>query len=288
MIDNLKCKLCGSESRLVDSNLLYLKKFSANLYQCKDCELLQLDKVNWFDVAYSESIALTDTGLVQRNLMLLKRVLVFLSVSSLRLRIPILILRIFKGILKLFVSRIITPFSGKILDYGGGYGLLVRLLRDVGIDSYWNDLYTKNLLAKGFEKRNEHYKAVMSFEVFEHLENPKKELDDIFTVLKPDIFITSTLSYGNKVPDRNWWYYSFETGQHISFYNEVTFKKIAELYGYHYFSVDNTFHIFSKNRLDCELIRFFVLRSDFFFDKISLRYKSLTMADHKNLIEKIV
>ncbi|WP_244242817.1 class I SAM-dependent methyltransferase [Leptospira bouyouniensis] len=286
-IAKIKCRLCGSDATLVKSDLLYLKKFNANLYQCNYCKMLQLDFVNWLDFAYSESISITDTGLVQRNIMLAKRVLVLLSVINLKNLFPVFLYRIFKKYLKIFAAKSIKPFKSKILDFGGGYGLLVRLLRDAGFDAYWNDLYTENLLAKGFEKNSGYYEVLLSFEVLEHLENPKFELDKIFKEFSPNFFITTTLSYGNEVPNENWWYYSFETGQHITFYNQETFNVIASIYGYHYFSVDETFHIFSKQKINKELIRFYVQRSDFFYDTFARKYNSLTLTDHDRMLERI-
>ena len=40
---------------------------------------------------------------------------------------------------------------GKVVDYAGGHGFLVRLLRDKGINALWMDPYSENLVARGFE-----------------------------------------------------------------------------------------------------------------------------------------
>ena len=54
--------------------------------------------------------------------------------------------------LKLIIPFFIKePQTKKFLDYGGGYGILVRLMRDVGYDFYWFDKYSQNIFAKGFE-----------------------------------------------------------------------------------------------------------------------------------------
>lgn len=283
----MKCKLCYSDTKLKIIDLKFLSKYSANLFQCDTCMMLQLDKIDWLKEAYSESIAITDTGIVARNILLLKRVLVFLSVVKTRIWIPTIILRLFKKFLKPFLINISSAYKEKILDFGGGYGILVRLLRDFGLDAYWNDKYSQNLVARGFERNDEKYKTILSFEVLEHLENPREELDVILGNEQPDIFITSTLDFGDSIPSIDWWYYSFETGQHITFYNKQTFKKIAELYGYQYFSIDATFHVFSKYRINERLIRFFVERADYFFNGMVKKYHSFTLEDHKKLVEKI-
>ena len=41
--------------------------------------------------------------------------------------------------------------KGQFLDYGVGYGVFVRLMRDIGFDYFWQDKYTENLFAQGFE-----------------------------------------------------------------------------------------------------------------------------------------
>jgi Nif-specific regulatory protein len=42
---------------------------------------------------------------------------------------------------------------GTVVDCAGGYGILVRLLRDYGVNALWSDPYCENVLAKGFESR---------------------------------------------------------------------------------------------------------------------------------------
>lgn len=283
----MKCKLCVSNTKLINSDLKYLGKYTADMVQCETCKMLQLNQIDWLEEAYSDSIAITDTGIMARNMMLSKRLVVLLSVLNAKTWIPTLILRTFKKILKSYLIKRITVYSQKILDFGGGYGILVRLLRDIGLNAYWNDLYTENLVARGFEKKEEKYNTILCFEVLEHIEKPKEELDRILGDVQPELFIASTLDFGDSIPSLDWWYYSFETGQHITFYNKNTFNKIAEIYGYHYFSVDSTFHVFTKNECNENLIRFYVERADFFYDDIAKMYKSLTFSDHEKMLERI-
>jgi hypothetical protein len=44
--------------------------------------------------------------------------------------------------------------NNRFIDYGGGYGLFVRLMRDAGFDYYWFDKFCDNVLSKGFEHPN--------------------------------------------------------------------------------------------------------------------------------------
>ena len=66
-----------------------------------------------------------DTGIIKRNILLAKRT---------------------SAILFFLFNK-----KESFLDYGGGYGLFVRLMRDGGFNFYWNDPFTENLFARGFE-----------------------------------------------------------------------------------------------------------------------------------------
>ena len=49
------------------------------------------------------------------------------------------------------MTTVFFKSNGSIVDYGGGYGLLVRLMRNSGFDFYRYDPYCANFFAKGFE-----------------------------------------------------------------------------------------------------------------------------------------
>jgi hypothetical protein len=57
--------------------------------------------------------------------------------------------------------------KAQFVDYAGGYGVFVRLMRDVGFDFQWYDKYTQNLFSAGFEwDETSKVDAVTLFEVF--------------------------------------------------------------------------------------------------------------------------
>lgn len=49
----------------------------------------------------------------------------------------------------------IGKLRGRTIDYAGGLGILVRALRDAGIEAHWTDKYCENAVARGFEADNE-------------------------------------------------------------------------------------------------------------------------------------
>jgi hypothetical protein len=74
--------------------------------------------------------------------------------------------------------RLCFPQASRFVDYGGGYGMFVRLMRDKGFDFYRSDKYAKNLFAKQFEASETiSYDLLTAFEVFEHLVNPTDEVE---------------------------------------------------------------------------------------------------------------
>ena len=169
---------------------------------------MQTEKPFWLDEAYSSAISDLDTGLVSRNL------LTSMLLSTL--------------------LHIFFPGNGKYVDVGGGYGLLTRLMRDNGFDFHWEDQYCKNVFANGFEATAElvSVNAICAFEVLEHIHDPKKFIKNYFDLYRTRTLFFSTLIFQDKPPPVDWWYYSFATGQHISFYQKKTLDYLAYKLGY--------------------------------------------------------
>lgn len=195
-----------------------LEKHLVNYFYCEESGLLKTETPYWLDEAYQEAIADTDTGIVMRN-----------------------------NSTSVFLERILHHLfgrEGKFLDVSGGYGLLTRLLRDKGFDCYTTDKYCKNIFAKAFEP-GERFQAnaLFAFEVLEHLENPRQFLEEIFSQYSCKTLIFSTLTFSDQIPPRDWHYYSFETGQHITFYQPRTLALLAETVGNNYYSMGPDIHM---------------------------------------------
>ena len=133
-----------------------------------------------------------------------------------------------------------------IVDYAGGYGFLVRLLRDGGFNALWTDPYTDNLVAKGFEYSNENnVTLVTAFETFEHFVKPYEEMKKLLDV-SPNILLTTSI-IPNPAPNPNdWWYYGLEHGQHIGFYRIKTLQYIAKKFNLYLISDGSDRHFFQK------------------------------------------
>ncbi len=209
---------------------ILLRKYEVSYFHCGSCGFLQTEKPYWLGEAYGAAISVADTGLVQRNLGISGRLAVLLYLC--------------------FDPR------RSYVDVAGGYGMLTRLMRDIGFDFYWDDKHCENLLARGFEagSRALDVAAVTAFEVLEHVPDPLDFLSATMRRFNTGSMVVSTETYsGAAPPPASWWYYAFETGQHIGFYRRDTLQTVADRLGLGLFSAGGL-HIFSSKPLPNRLI----------------------------------
>lgn len=217
----MKCKICHNQSDVIfDAVVLY--KYNVKYYQCKNCGFGQTEEPYWLQESYISPMNLSDTGVMFRSERMSK---------------------ITTTLLYLFFNK-----NGTFLDYAGGLGVFTRQMRDIGFDFLWNDPYTKNELARGFEgDLNRKYDAVTTFESFEHFENPLEEIEKILQITDTIILTTDLIS----VPapsHKDWWYYASEHGQHVAFYSKKSFREIAKKFGLNYYNAMNV-HILTKQKI---------------------------------------
>ncbi|HTB07767.1 MAG TPA: class I SAM-dependent methyltransferase, partial [Bacteroidia bacterium] len=138
------------------------------------------------------------------------------------------------------------------IDYGGGYGLFVRMMRDKGFQFYRYDTYCQNLFALHFDFKDSTVKKfdiLTAFEVFEHLANPLEEIEKMLEMSDNLIFSTIIAPVSSNEFDK-WWYRAPLSGQHVSFYTIDSLKLIAKKYGKHFYSNNQNFHIISGKEID--------------------------------------
>lgn len=200
----MNCRICGASAKAAFSHAV-LKKHPCDYYYCEACGFLQTQVPDWLDEAYSNAVAAADTGLVRRNV----------AVSR---------------TLSIVLFFLFDP-HGKYLDVAGGYGMLARLMRDIGFDFYWSDKYCENLLARGFEApaAATSYAAVTAFEVLEHVPDPLRFVAESLDHASTRTMLFSTSLFEGAPPEPGlWWYYAFETGQHVSFFQVRTLQFMAD------------------------------------------------------------
>jgi hypothetical protein len=174
-------------------------------FRCPACDLIETEPPFWLDEAYSTAISALDTGAISRNL--------FCS------RLATVVVRLLR------VGR-----SERCLDYGGGHGVFTRMMRDIGYNFHWCDKYGQNLFARGFEgDPTTTFRFVTAFEVFEHLVEVRDELAAFFRPAHDFVLVGTVL---HALPDKDWWYFVPETGQHTAFFSRQTMAYIGRTYGY--------------------------------------------------------
>jgi hypothetical protein len=226
----MNCKICNSPSRNFYEGIV-LGKHHVAYYKCDHCGFIQTGDAFWLKEAYENVITQLDIGLVSRNLYL-------------KNRLPGILMNCF-------------PDAKTMLDYGGGYGLLVRMMRDEGFNFYRQDIYCENLFARYFDISDapvSKFDVLTAFEVFEHLENPLDEIAKMFS-LADNIVFTTEIVPDNESEFAGWWYVSPLTGQHIAFYSQKSLFLIAEKFNRLFYSNGRNLHVFSARKLEEETIQ---------------------------------
>lgn len=222
----MECQICTSKAVPFFKHKL-LNKYIVQYYRCRNCGCVFTEKPYWLPEAYSDSqgIANLDTGVMQRNISFCKKANALLCCCF--------------------------PRAEVFVDLSGGYGIFTRLMRDLGYNYTWTDKYTENLLARGFEYTGGRCSFATSFEVAEHLDEPMKTFGEWLGMTDNLLFSTVLLEEGGIKKDgsanRKWWYYAYEQGQHIIFYDKKTIQYIADYFGFNYVRFSKL-HLLTKRK----------------------------------------
>jgi 2-polyprenyl-3-methyl-5-hydroxy-6-metoxy-1,4-benzoquinol methylase len=234
------CKICGNKNDFFASAKL-LNKYDVNYFQCSSCGFVQTEKPYWLDEAYSSAIADADVGLITRNIQNRTDCKKILDIC-------------FPHFFNMDGSE--KPI---FLDYAGGYGIFVRMMRDLGYDFYWYDKYCKGIFVYEhyIADMQKKYQLLTAFEFMEHIHDPLFELKQLFKLSGNIIFSTELIPKGFPKPNE-WWYYALSSGQHISFYTKKSLEFIADKFGKKYVG-NNSLHIFFDKKFSSVSFKFKVL-----------------------------
>lgn len=213
------CRLCGGAATFSFTEKI-LEKHPVAYWRCGQCGSLQTDRPYWLSEAYKSIVPVRDTGMVARTLQMAQ-------ITSLLLRI----------------AGVGAQAIG--LDWGGGNGLFCRMMRDQGFNFLNYDKYAEPFYCVGFAADQAAVSpcdVVTSFEVFEHLPDPKSDLAEI-VALNPRIWIFSTQLYHGQASD--WDYLALNTGKHVFFYSERGLHELAEKHGFQ-FIAGRHLHMFMR------------------------------------------
>lgn len=233
------CRFCGAKSKYWKTALI-MQKYSVKYYDCNNCGYVQTEKPYWLEEAYSSAINKYDTGILSRNYQ--------------NAQLMIFLLMLIWG----------TKFREKnCVDYAGGYGILVRLLRDYKIKSYWHDKYCENLFSEEYKWKptvDSSVDLLSAFELFEHFEFPGQELQNLLLISKNILFSTTLID--DLLPDiGDWWYYGVEHGQHIGFYRKRTLQYMAEKNNLNLLSDGRSIHMLTEKNISSIAFKFVCILS---------------------------
>ena len=221
----MNCRICSHQTAPAFETRV-LGKHQVNYFQCPNCSFIQTEEPHWLPEAYSSAMTKLDIGLVGRNH--------FLAQQTERI------------LLKFFNPRL------KFLDYGGGYGLFVRMLRDRGFDFYRQDRYCQNIFAEYFDLEDlpagASFELLTAFEVFEHLVDPAGEVERMLGLSESILFSTELQPEAHPTP-ASWWYFIPETGQHVSLYSRKSLEILAERFQCQFYTNGTNLHLLTRRTL---------------------------------------
>jgi hypothetical protein len=262
--------MSGNPSRVLFEHQV-LGKYQAEYCYDEKIGYIFVRRPHWLGEAYSEAVSSLDTGILARNLVNSE------TISRCLLAQP----RVRNGV-----------------DLGAGYGLFVRAMRDVGFNFYWSDKYASNLLARGFEAEpGTKYDVAVAFEVLEHVHNPVEFLGDARNEFKFETcFFSATCFDEQRIPGKDWWYWVFDSGQHISFFSKRSLLWMAEQLGMRLCHISGD--VFAFSNLEWSIVESGGIRGLWkriynWVDRMLLlpetitRPNSLTWSDHIKLRDRI-
>jgi len=257
------CNICGSESHPF-GNARVLRKYDALFLRCPRCGYIQTPEPFWLEEAYALDQS-ADVGIVSRN------------VAS---------ARIAKAVLGAFFDH-----RGKFLDFGGGPGLFVRLMRDNGFDFYWYDPLSENMFSRGFASgtnSGSKYEAITAFEVFEHFVDPIASTAELFNASESILFSTAIIPAIDYQLER-WWYYALDQGQHVSFYTVESLHILAKGFGAKLYTNGTSIHLMTINKHQVIPWVFSLLSKPRLATLIDIawRRRSLTMDDYAQTLSDL-
>ncbi len=256
----MKCRICNNDAPHF-ARATVLQRHVVEYFRCGACGFMQTQEPTWLAEAYGDAITASDIGLVGRNLFL-------------------------RDVTCAVLSRCFDA-GAHFLDYGGGYGLFTRLMRDRGFDFRWEDPFCKNIFAQEHvHVPDERYEVATAFEVFEHLPDPVAGVAEMAKRADSIFFSTELQPPGPPKPD-DWWYYALDSGQHIAFYTRTALSKLGERHGMRLLTNGRNLHLLTKRSVSPFWFR---LACSGRLAPLLARWgrrSSLVAKDHEALMEKL-
>jgi hypothetical protein len=218
------CRVCGAAAEPF-ATAQVLRHVSVSYERCPRCGTVMAVRPDWLEEAYSDAIAKLDIGLLDRCQIVSSITAMVLRAQRLR--------------------------GGRFLDWAGGYGTLTRLMRDRGFDFVHTDPMAANIFAEGHAVADwdgTRFDLITAIEVLEHLPDPVGALAPL--AASTDLLLTTTELLPDPAPQpADWWYYTLESGQHITFYTPRSLEVLAERLGFDGVVSGSFVHLFHRGRV---------------------------------------
>jgi len=226
----MNCRICKGKTE--DFGQATVRgKHRAGYRICPACGFICVETPSWLAESYESAITGTDIGTVSRT-----------ETNSQQA----------KSIIELFFDH-----RAKFLDYGAGYGMFVRRMRDIGYDFMAYDSYCENLFSSQFKVESlagSSFRLITAFEVIEHLENPGDFFAEVFGHSEALLF-TTELVPSPPPPPGSWWYYGLDHGQHISFFTAASLRHVANRFGKRLYSNGTNLHLMTSGPVNGMLFK---------------------------------
>lgn len=201
----IPCRLCQGRAWPLFS-LTVLGRLDVQLYRCERCQSVETERPYWLDISYDRELLSFGNDI---------------SVRAKSMEAWVVYVALLFGL---------RPASTRILDYGAGPGLFVRVLRDLGFLAFAYDPHAESMFASSFLAQvAEKFDMLVAVETWEHFIDPAAELEQLFAP-RHDLVVVRTQPYRDEGP--GWYYFYPDAGQHVFFYSHKARALIAERFGY--------------------------------------------------------
>jgi len=213
------CPICHSESKHF-TTLTIRDGIPGEYYSCNSCKFIHAENASWLEGSFTDALNSLDIGSVDRcNI-----VADFVEVLANSLKVD----------------------NPRVLDWGGGYGLLTRILRDRGVRCAHYDPYTEPLFAKNIDLQSDaRFDLIVLSEVMLHMTDPVSTLTELLK-LSDNIIFTAVIAPPDVTPD--WWYFMPDTGQHVAIFSRQTIPELGVALKVNTLSDNQFFHLVSKDQ----------------------------------------
>lgn len=261
----MNCPLCDSGRINAFGGIVrVMERHKAQYHRCGVCDLVFAEDPYWLKEAYENPISATDLGYCGRN------------VSLVRMTHAVL-------------WGVLGRRTARGLDYGGGYGMFVRLMRDRGWDFFLYEPHAANLFAGRYVvsdlSSNSIFDVVTAFEVIEHTVHPLEMMKE-WLRLGRVLILSSQLVPPEAKDPREWWYFGLQHGQHVSLMSAETLLWLGKELSCGVHSAD-AFHLFTRlddtTRCLGSRFRFFTSRWGQVCAGLLYRGRSLLPSDYRQV-----